>query len=296
MLEVLKELGSFICQGFFDKIWKYIVTTRLFLFIKTQYNNIILFRGLFLFSVILLFIAIYFLQKYWKKFKELEPKAISFQDLCIKINALLIKNKDLHREFGPNGNDANANDRLKDENDLLLWTEIKEKDIKENNQKILALIQANESLIFEKNKPLFNKMISHIKAFELHIENDNFDYSLYQFPNEFAEFIKNECRNINSKQIKQIEDWIRKEIKNISIAQISLLGSILNDYFNNIGDVDILILLNEKTNTDIAILFKKLKIKFYKKFKKQLHLTICSIDEEVQYKEFKNKVNKMKGF
>lgn len=293
---IIDEFKSFCCDKAFNEVLGYIATTSVFLFINKYCNTLAFFKALSIVLLILVLIVVHFLINAHKDLKRFKPNAISFADLCFKINSLLIKNNDLFREFAPNGNQTDTEMKLKDDNDLLLWEEIKKNDIKNNNQTILNLIQANEDLIYEKNKAIFNKMINHIKAFDLHIENELFDYSQYQFPKEFAEFIKTECKSINLVKIKKIEKWIKNETKRIPISKMFLLGSLLNDYFNNIKDIDVLILLSEKASKEIASQFITLKNKFYNKFKKELHLTVFSINEKAQYEDFKNKLNNTKGF
>ena len=255
-------------------------------------------RILIVILAVILAVAIFcivYLYKENKKLKALTSKAISFQDLCIQINSLLNKNLDLYREFSPNGDDLNEGSEIRNKNSLLMWAKFKEEAIIPNNKKILDLINNNEKLIYEKNKKLFEKMRWHINAFALHVENENFDYSEYQFPGDFANFIKRECSNINPKEINEIKNWLRKEMKDISMNELFLYGSILDDYFKNINDIDVLILLNEQVTKETSKKITEVKEKFKKKFKKSLDISVSSIEEISDYNDFKNKLSQLEG-
>ena len=208
---------------------------------------------------------------------------------------MLNENSSSYREFAPNGGDLTTEREIRDENKLLLWEEIKVNDIVPNNQKILNLINNNKNLIYSKNKELFEKMEWHIKFFELHTRDKNVDYPEYQFPKDFSDFIQRECSNINSKEIDAISKWFNKEAKSISVDKTFLFGSILNDYFKNIIDVDVLVLLKERITKETSAKFTKIKTKFEKKFKKTLHLSVFSVEEMSKYEEFKNKQSQLKG-
>lgn len=251
--------------------------------------------GVFKF-ILMIFVATGFytihLFKENKKYKSQEIKALSFQDLCIQINAILDENNTLFREFSPNGGNAVSSEKLKNENDLILWEEIKNNYIAINNKSILSLINENENLLSAKNKELFNKMKFHIIAFERHLIDKNYDYfSKYPFPSEFSDFIKKYCGYINAKEIENISKWLNKKLKNNEIKEIHLHGSILQNYYSKINDIDVIIYSNQKASLENAKFLTSIKKDCKKKFKKELHISFFSRNENHLYQEFRNKLN-----
>ena len=77
--------------------------------------------------------------------------------------------------------------------DLRLWFNQRPK-IAKNNAVIRDYIKANFEIIPENFKDLFERWISHIDAFEIHINNPDISYSDNQFPKEILSIFENISR------------------------------------------------------------------------------------------------------
>ena len=242
--------------------------------------------------VVFVFIVCYLIKKI-KKYKFVigeydlkynSPK--SFTDLCIKINLLLYQN---HKTFIQNAPFKQEHVFPIQETDN--WHQIEETIINPNNKKILDLIKNNIDLIPTKDRNLFLKMEQHIVSFDKHIMDRTFDYSKNIFPKDFEKLIKSECSDINKKEIVKIVKWLNKNFKisKIKVIKKYIFGSILENYYKYINDVDILILYNEQNISEIKKISSKIKLiksEFYKHFKKKLEIQAHSKSEENEFNSF----------
>jgi hypothetical protein len=217
-------------------------------------------------------------------------KCESFYQLCQSILPLIEDNKYLFEAFGPN---SSANNLEPLRTDLSLWHKSREEYIVPNNDIIYCLINENELLVPEVHQEIFRKLKTHIYAFKKHVENNKFDYSDYQFPKDIQSIIKDTCYNetINTKQFKDATKWIENKLSIKQIQAKAIIGSFLytTEYSN---DVDVLIFLNIFNEQDLRITkykLDKIKDEFKLKFKRNIHLTVFTSQEETAYLRFINK-------
>jgi predicted nucleotidyltransferase len=217
-------------------------------------------------------------------------KFFSFQELCQHVLPLLIENNYIFRTYGPNSS-ANETEPLR--TDLKLWKQARVDYIIPNNDRIAELIETNTELVPAQHEGLFRKLQSHIYAFKKHVENENFDYSEFQFPKEVDKLVKETC----FQKVQQEEYFIKTtqylsdKLDDGKIEEVVLFGSFLF-YSNGKNDIDLVILLRNNIDTQQLKLINKkleeLKSKFLKKFKKRLHLTIFTQREIENYRKFLN--------
>lgn len=90
------------------------------------------------------------------------------------------------RDFGPNsGADSQGPVRF----NLNAWYELRKSKIIPNNQIIRQMITEYRALIPKEHTSIFERLISHIDAFEAHVNNDQVDYREHQFPTEITAVI-----------------------------------------------------------------------------------------------------------
>lgn len=117
---------------------------------------------------------------------------LNFESLCRSLKPLFNDNYRVFRDFGPNsGADSKGPVRY----NLNAWYSLRESKIAPNNRLIRAMVIEHRSIIPERYKATFEKLISHIDAFEAHIESDLVDYREHQFPQEIVEIV-----NLNSNE------------------------------------------------------------------------------------------------
>ena len=213
-----------------------------------------------------------------------------FYQLCQRILPLLIENNYVFKTFGPNSSAAET-EPLR--SDLTLWKQARIDYLLPNNEKIANLINDNKELIPENHKELFQKLLSHIYAFKKHVENENFDYSEFQFPIEVDKVIKDICINavLNQDYFQNIIKGIKSKLEFDSVEQIVLFGSFLF-YSSEKNDIDLAILLTISDSRSIKKAnrkFEKAKKFFLDKVKKKLHLTVFTSTEKDQYYKFLEK-------
>jgi predicted nucleotidyltransferase len=235
-----------------------------------------------------------FRKKNKKEEKEITTASIEhtstvseFYQLCQRILPLLIENSYVFKTFGPNSSAAET-EPLR--SDLTLWKQARIDYLLPNNEKIANLINDNKELIPENNKELFQKLLSHIYAFKKHVENENFDYSEFQFPIEVDKVIKDTCMNsvLNQTYFENIIKRIKSKLEIDSVNQIVLFGSFLF-YSTEKNDIDLAILLTISDSRSIKKAnrkFEKAKKYFLDKVKKKLHLTVFTNTEKDQYYKF----------
>jgi hypothetical protein len=99
-------------------------------------------------------------------------------------------NRRIFQDFGPNSGIDNLGSLTKAVRfDLSLWYG-KRETIVQNNIIIAHHIRSNIGLIPEAHKPTFEKWLSHIDAFALHVTDDTIDYGEHQFPKEVVSIVK----------------------------------------------------------------------------------------------------------
>jgi hypothetical protein len=112
----------------------------------------------------------------------------SYLKFCQSLVPILDENKYIFRTFGPN---SGANDIGILRTDMTLWHESRSEIIVPNNNVIDCLINANVNLIPLESRKVFEKLQSHIYAFKKHVQNPEFDYGTYQFPQEIEKIVRN---------------------------------------------------------------------------------------------------------
>lgn len=273
-----------------NKIFEHIYSLILLPIIYFLWNNTIILRISLILCALLTYITIKLFFKYKKLKEEIKEKYLP-QDLFIEINALLSENDNLFREFSPN---SDGKDPLKA--DIGLWHTVRNNNINTNNKKILELLVKHKLLIPNSNKILFEKMINHIIAFEAHIKDENISYTNHQFPKDFENFIFEQCQNINMEKISNISLWLKAQLekRHIQVSSSFIFGSVLNNYYKETNDIDVILLVGDEYSAQLYEYTKEIKIKFNKKFKKNLQITLFSQKDQQEFNTFLNKLkNKM---
>jgi SEFIR domain len=110
-----------------------------------------------------------------------------FKLLCQALDSLLRENGRIFNDFGPNsGAQSTGPARF----DLKIWHELRRTRIVPNNARIREVIKANEEVIPSEHSELFGRLLSHIDAFEAHVNDVRLDYREHQFPSEIAAVVK----------------------------------------------------------------------------------------------------------
>lgn len=112
-------------------------------------------------------------------------KIRSFRGLKRTVKRFAQDNKRIFRTFGPK---SRATDDDLDQFDLAAWHRAR-LNIKDNNERILALLQEHFDLIPTNDQQSFTKWINHIEAFSAHLEDAAVDYRHHQFPSEIDEIL-----------------------------------------------------------------------------------------------------------
>jgi hypothetical protein len=112
---------------------------------------------------------------------------LNFQGLCRALKPLLEDNYRVFRDFGPNS-DANSKGPLR--HNLNAWYALRRSKILPNNSQIRSFIVECRDIIPRKYKTAFQKLISHIDAFEAHVDNDLVDYREHQFPSDIVDIVE----------------------------------------------------------------------------------------------------------
>lgn len=112
-------------------------------------------------------------------------KIRSFPSLKRAVKRFAQDNKRIFRTFGPK---SGATDDGLDQFDLAAWHRAR-LNIKNNNERILTLLQEHFDLIPTNDQQYFTKWINHIEAFSAHLEDAAVDYRHHQFPAEIDEIL-----------------------------------------------------------------------------------------------------------
>lgn len=214
----------------------------------------------------------------------LQLKHKTFEEVCETLYPILKDNEYIFFTVGPNSG-ANFEGELR--TDLTMWYKYRSESILPNNRKIKEVLNSNSDLFDRDTSELANKMIVHIDAFEEHVQNENFDYTPYQFPQDFKELVENKCfeNAKNSMTFKSRLKWLNKRIPKINAKEWYLIGSSILIPEKS-KDVDIVIYYNKESKVEIQNKLKNLKMDFKLKFSCNLHITIFLTNEQSQYDEF----------
>ena len=246
-------------------------------------------------AIIILFILFYL--QYNNIIVKTQFKTLKKASCTIK--KILDDNKRIFKSHGPNSSLKNIDD-IRSSEQLSTWNNTKEEKIIPNNNKVYEILE-NIDTFNENEVNHVASMKNHIEAFQNHVLNENSDYSKYQFPILFAILITKYCNNgiLKDKYFDKYLSWIKSFITehNINIKYKGLFGSTLYDKKPN--DIDILIYMEEDNNLIIlhnSKLLNKMSKDFKNNFNKELHQTVFTKNEEVTYKDFKNKLLDIKEF
>jgi hypothetical protein len=220
-----------------------------------------------------------------QKFKCIS--GLNFLAMCQTIIPILDENKYIFKTFGPNSN-ASATDELR--TDLTLWYKSRKEIILPNNELLNCIIEKNNDAIPNEYKDVFFQLKSHIYAFKKHVTNPNFDYTQYQFPKQIEILTKTYAYELNiaDDAFTKIINWLSYKLYTGLIEEIHVIGSFL--FSNNLNsDVDIVLKLNTHYTSDLLRVrgvVESVKYKFKIKYSKELHVTVFTLSEDDEYREF----------
>jgi len=118
--------------------------------------------------------------------RQKRKPAHTFQLLCQRLKPLIDDNYRVFRDFGPNsGVDSVGPVRY----NLNAWYALRESKIVPNNRQIREMIVNDREIIPTRHKETFERWISHIDAFEAHVEDCSVDYREHQFPITIVDII-----------------------------------------------------------------------------------------------------------
>lgn len=117
----------------------------------------------------------------------------SFDELKEIVCPELNKANRIFKDFGPN---SSANSIGPVRWDLSLWYEVRRDKLVPLNNYLAAILSNYKHVIPEKYKVIVCNYLNHVYAFNKHVEDSNFDYSQYQFPQQINEiFCSHEEKN-----------------------------------------------------------------------------------------------------
>lgn len=221
-------------------------------------------------------------QPEYKNVTQLQHK--TFEEVCETLYPILKDNEYIFLTLGPNSG-ANFEGELR--TDLTMWYKYRSESILPNNRKIKEILNSNTKLFDRATSELANKMIFHIDAFEEQVQNEDFNYTPYQFPQDFKTLVEDKCleQAKNSKLFKNRLKWLNKRIPKLNINEWYLIGSSIL-IPEKAKDVDVVIFYNKESKEEIQNKLNNLKMDFKLKFSCNLHLTILLGNEKLQYDEF----------
>ena len=112
---------------------------------------------------------------------------VSFSDLCAAIRPLMHDNRIVFESFGPR---SATSDLSPVGHDLTMWYKMRSERIVPNNRKIAELVRRHYGIVPAARRAVFDKLLSHIEAFEEHCSNPNLDYGAHQFPREVVSIVE----------------------------------------------------------------------------------------------------------
>jgi hypothetical protein len=117
-----------------------------------------------------------------------QKSATSFPSLCKSLWPLMEENRRIFEDFGPNsgsGGPENKSVRF----DLSLWRHLRTQ-IGENNAEIARCLRLHYGSVPEEHKKLFDRWLSHIEAFAIHLNDEAIDYREHLFPREVIAVVR----------------------------------------------------------------------------------------------------------
>jgi len=113
----------------------------------------------------------------------------TFNGMCRLILPIVEDNKRIFDHFGPNSGASPRVDSKVVRHDLSMWR-AQRPTLDGNNQKIKQILRENWHLIPACHSAIFERWISHIDAFALHLLDSSVDYREHQFPHEVNEIVR----------------------------------------------------------------------------------------------------------
>lgn len=232
----------------------------------------------------------------YSKSEEPEFKNISsvtystYLEVYQAIYPIIKDNNYIFQSVGPNS-DARATENL--QQDLTLWYKYRSEAVIPNNQKIKEILTTNKRLLPESELAIAQEMITHIDAYEEHLNNPDFDYVEHWFPAQFPAIIENKCfeNTIHLTTFKKKTNWILHKVKKLSLLEAYVIGSalIIGDHAN---DFDVVFLINNQNISNQISHIENLKFDFKLKFKMGLHVTTFTVAERAEFDNFieKNRI------
>lgn len=125
----------------------------------------------------------------FSSFTPSEPgnSAGRFALLCKAVEPIVQDNRRIFQAFGPNSG-AGHDQPLR--MDMSIWHNQRRAKILPNNARIREVVMAHRSSIPEEYSHLFDRLISHIDAYEVHVNEGGVDYREHQFPVEIDDVLK----------------------------------------------------------------------------------------------------------
>jgi predicted nucleotidyltransferase len=207
------------------------------------------------------------------------------------IRKIMEENRRIFLSFGPNSS-AGATGEIR--HDPSSWQQFRVETICPNNEQIRNILKAVKH-VSAIDKPVVEKMLSHIEAFAHHCKNPGSDYRNNQFPQEFSSVIWGYCAKANRGAIKvpTYSQWLNITAKQLSlrIDEAYIFGSAL--FGEETSDVDLLVKSPASTISEVkdqAALWEKLSTEFSAKFSLRLHMVVFSNLETDAYVGFVSKV------
>jgi hypothetical protein len=113
----------------------------------------------------------------------------TFQSLCRILSVIFRENERIFRDFGPKS--GVNDDAVRWE--LSVWRLLRKERIVPLNTRARELIIANWDLIPNEHTEIFRNVLSHIDAFEAHVNDPSVDYRDHQFPAAIVEIVARSC-------------------------------------------------------------------------------------------------------
>nr|NMG00800.1 hypothetical protein [Aromatoleum toluolicum] len=210
------------------------------------------------------------------------------------LRKLMEENRRIFLSFGPNSSAGSTGDIRHDPS---TWQKLRRDTICPNNQNIKNILTSLDK-ISAVEKPLVEKMVSHIEAFEHHCKNPGYDYRENQFPREFADLISAYCARANRRtnKVQAYAAWLRERVDGLNVVeQAHIFGSAL--FGEETSDVDLVVKSPASDISEVrhqSDLWKQVAADFFAKFNLRLHTVVFSQLESDSYAEFISKIGQRK--
>ena len=230
---------------------------------------------------------------FWRVLSQSPKRKKTYKSLAKAakvIRPLMDENRRIFTAFGPNSESGNTGELR---HDYEVWEGLKKSKIAPNNDEILGILNSVNNFS-ESEKPIVDKMKSHIEAFKEHCENPMFDYSQNQFPLSFADLIF-EYSKSKRNNVSKYSEWLKLKLSGYSdvVDSVHVYGSSL--YGEESEDVDVVIKNSFENINDVrefSEFIRSLKSDFYSEFSLALHLKVFSNIESESYKKFMGKIHR----